>query len=583
MQPVSLEPDNTETGYTIRDMVEYQGVLQYVVTPKDNPSHRIAVRREDIRDWVSSKAHEDYDFARYKEETEEELEAERRMLLQAAEKTRKRAARAKARAMLNVTKPDHGRGSVIVTGSASELESDETSSAALLKHTTPVKRKLSHEDVQSPLKRQAVSSLSPGLTAAQKLLLQSNRHQLLALQDEPSASEEDEIPATDPHHETVPLSYRPILPPPKARTGSFTNSSAAKPLIPTSLSSYRPKLSVNPSSSTPEQRYSKLGPPVYVSVPIPKQEKIPASSSDTASNTTTPNQNYGPLKEYPPILPPPRQSVTRSSHSTTSSGSSSTAPSVRGVGKSQHSLSPKTSVSAHRSPYHPMTTSTATTARAKNNNFRPAFANGNASEDIGKQRILPIQTLGEASRHDMLSGGKNRYSKLSAGHAAVGVNSAGGQETQKSPKSISKPTHSQMNVEDVEEGEEGEEGGESSGETWAIHGLIDDELRLIDGDLVHHYRVDWVGDYSPTWEPEWNVSEQSIKAYRRTLERDRFDGAQDELRPSRLSRPMEVEGGNPVTTRHVNGSESGSNSEDFQTSTETSRSATRNAQDHEPD
>jgi hypothetical protein len=555
MQPVSLEPDNTETGYTIRDMVEYQGVLQYVVTPKDNPSHRIAVRREDIRDWVSSKAHEDYDFARYKEETEEELEAERRMLLQAAEKSRKREARAKARAMLKVTKPDHGRGSVIVTGSASELESDETSSAALLKHTTPVKRKLSHEDVQSPVKRQAVSSLSPGLTAAQKLLLQSNRHQLLASQDEPSASEEDEIPATDSHHETVPLSYRPILPPPKARTGSFTNSSAAKPLIPTSLSSYRPELNVNPSSSTPEQRYSKLGPPVYVSVPIPEREKIPASSSDTASNTTTPNQNYGPLKEYPPILPPPRQSVTRSSDSTTSSGSSSTAPSVRGVGKSQHSLSPKTSVSAHRSPYHPVTTSTATTARAKNNNFRPVFANGNASEDIGNQRIF----------------------------AAVGVNSAGGQETQKSPKSISKPTHSQMNVEDVEDGEEGEEGGESSGETWAVHGLIDDELRLIDGDLVHHYRVDWVGDYSPTWEPEWNVSEQSIKDYRRTLERDGFDGAQDELRPSRLSRPMEVEGGNPVTTRHVNGSESGSNSEDFQTSTETSRSATRNAQDHEPD
>jgi hypothetical protein len=140
-----------------------------------------------------------------------------------------------------------------------------------------------------------------------------------------------------------------------------------------------------------------------------------------------------------------------------------------------------------------------------------------------------------------------------------------------------------MNVEDVEEGEEGEEGGEGSGETWAIHGLIDDELRLIDGDLVHHYRVDWVGDYCPTWEPEWNVSEQSIKAYRRTLERDGFDDAQDELRPSRLSRPMEVEGGQPVTTRHVNGSESGSNSEDFQTSTETSRSATRNAQDHEPD
>jgi hypothetical protein len=67
-------------------------------------------------------------------------------------------------------------------------------------------------------------------------------------------------------------------------------------------------------------------------------------------------------------------------------------------------------------------------------------------------------------------------------------------------------------------------------EDFEIFGLIDDELRKVNGVMIRYYLVDWKGDFDPTWEAEYNVSNAAIKAYKKKLLRERqaFDGAIDD-------------------------------------------------------
>ncbi|KAI1749437.1 hypothetical protein F4782DRAFT_303533 [Xylaria castorea] len=76
-------------------------------------------------------------------------------------------------------------------------------------------------------------------------------------------------------------------------------------------------------------------------------------------------------------------------------------------------------------------------------------------------------------------------------------------------------------------------------QVWEVNRLEDDKVIEIEGELVRHFKVRWVGKWppgqNPTWEPEENISEPMVRKY---LKDKAAKISQSSSSPRRLEKPI---------------------------------------------
>ena len=101
--------------------------------------------------------------------------------------------------------------------------------------------------------------------------------------------------------------------------------------------------------------------------------------------------------------------------------------------------------------------------------------------------------------------------------------------TYKSPNtSLSKPAHSpsprSSKASRNSQPKQGEGDLDSDGEEleYELHAILDEEMRMENGQKVLYYLIDWVGNYDNTWEPATNVGQEAIEDFKERCRRKRI-------------------------------------------------------------
>jgi hypothetical protein len=554
MMPISLRPPDDGKGWLIHSVVNWEGIPQYLVTPPDNPAHRVPVRKELILNWVSPRTYEDFEYLQAKKREEEEWDEDNSFLARALrikeERFRMFQAKNTARSKLKL---ETGITSKVQTGSSScstDSDNESVEVPAMFPRNvikqSPSKRvgmPDSHEDTKissilsvkrgSSRKRRDRSKLEAGrgLTPKRQKLSSSSQNASLGQPSlsrpiikqelETSGGEDDqdrrpegkddgeeEHDRVETSAEISSRSSRPILPPPRAKF-----CSRHSPLL--TSSRVRTDDRSRKSSSGDSIRISRILPP-----PRPINLKVQRSSpKDTqSSGILAVNPNPIDFKEYPPILPPQKFSLSQHTGSLdvarrNAHASNRTTPwAANGRLKSQTSVSTGSEPAKSATP-NGINTSPRNGSGGKSDKL--SSLPGNIMKGLDKSKIVQNRNNAGLSRSDekrSLSNSVKRLSSISIPSSAR--NSRSRDLRRVEPAIIATPKKGKL----VDEAEE-----------FEIIGLIDDELRKVNGVTVRYYLVDWKGDFDPTWEAEYNVSEAAIKAYKKKLlRRQAFDGALDD-------------------------------------------------------
>lgn len=542
MAPITLQPEDSNTGWIIADTVEFQGISQYVVTPADNPAHRRPVKKQHILDWVSPKAYEDFEYAQYKRRSDEEREKESRIMAKATAVRERIHGIGLARERAMARKPfakymqlEQVEDSDIRTSghlSSPEHSPDESNGDILPGRVQSIKRKRSVgilQDKDPSMKRRGLSSSSkPSLVWKPWKPLPvkpKQQRQIETTEDENNTEDESEAAPTifSAELKRADTFDRPILPLP----GRFTTPSIASTPQKSSVSPYSAPAGFMSATASRPRVSPKLhrripGPPIRINVNIPKSASPPDHSRVTSPRKVNPVQPPHSDRVYLPILPPPKLSKPPASKPI------STAPHIdlNGFGKSskrggtkrkRHSLSPT---------YESTPAEEGSELRGRSNSPEPEQPDENNS--MRRSHFSDLAT--SRSRH---GSGNDKVSKP---NEDKGFSSSGSSNVlrwpnhRKSPKLSNKQSKyfAGMKMTQKSENDTEDDVDEGSEETWEIHGILDDEMRRVNGQLVRHYLCDWVGDYEPTWEPEENISADALKRYERKKRNGfGFDGAAD--------------------------------------------------------
>ena len=531
MTPITLQPDDSDTGWVIAGTVDFQGISQYVVTPKDNPAHRRPVKKQHILDWVSPKAHEDFEYTQYKIQTEAEREKESRIMAKAAAVRKRIRGVGLAREQAKARKPfarymqleqvdDSDRGNASRQLSSPEHSSDDLNNGMFPGRSESIKRKRSvgfpHEK-EPAVKRRGPSSSSEASLVRNAwkppLLGSGQQGQVERTGDE--TDEEGEARDT-PEYDNGQLRHlntfdRPSLP---TQRRLSTHSRTSMPQKPSVFCYSEPSLFVPATASpSPKLHRSVLSPPLLASGNYPKSASPSTQSETKYLRKATVLQKPSNGRTYSPILPPSKlwkppahvgessgdRTPKRKRHSlsptdeSTAAGESSD---VNGMSNGLRSDRACEKEAMGRSHFSDVAASRSTWASVDHKASKPEKSKGSRSSSSGSSNILRWPSNHKSAKVS------NEQSKYFAGM--------------------------KMKQNDKKDVEEDEEEGDSN-ETWDIHGLLDDEMRRVNGQLVRHYLVEWVGDWDPTWEPEQNVSMEAITIYENKKRRDSlgFDGAAD--------------------------------------------------------
>jgi hypothetical protein len=544
MAPITLQPDDSDTGWVIAGTVEFQGILQYVVTPTDNPAHRRPVKKQHILDWVSAKAHEDFEYAQYNRQIDEEREREHLILAKAAATRKRRRRMGLARERAKARKPfarymqleqveDSERGNTSGHLSSPEHSPDESNGDVLPGRVQSIKRKRSVgilQDNEPSLEHRGRStSRKPSLIwKPWKLppVKPSQQCQVETTEDENDKEDEAEGAPNifSAELKSLDTPNRPILPPPRQfSTPPRTSMPQKSSVSPHSAHATFIPATTSPSRVSPKFHWSVLGRPIRDSVITTKSASPPDHSIATSPRKVTPGQPPNNGKVYPRILPPMRLSrlpvskpLPTTPHVTLNGTGGS---SKRGRPKrKRHSLSPTDESTA---------TAEGSEARSRSNSGKPELPN--EKNVMGRSHISDLSTSRgrQVSHNDEVP--KQKKDNGSRSRSSGSSNVLRWPSHRQSPKLSNEQSKyfasmkmKQNSKEDNEHNVEGE-----TEETWDIHGILDDEMRRVDGHLVCHYLCEWVGGYDPTWEPEGNISTDALKRYEKKKRRDRpwFDGA----------------------------------------------------------
>ncbi len=543
--PITLQPDNHDTGWVIAGTVDFQGLSQYVVTPKDNPAHRRPVKKQHILDWVSPKAHEDFEYAQYKIQTEAERQREKEshILAKAAAIRQKRhgmgltrgrpkARKSFARYMQLERVEEIDKGDTNGHLSSPEHSPDESSGEVLSGRVEPNKRKLSAgfpHTKEPAVKRRALSGSSKASLAWKAWkptpFNPGQQQQIETTGDEADGEDEaDSIPkSVNKGLKRLNTFDRAILPPQKRISSPVRTSVPSRPFLSphSTHTNWAPAVG-SPSRASPKLPWSVVDHATHV----PQSASPPGPSKATSPRKFTPVQppNHG--KVFPPILPPTAlwkppvsNPISKLFHTTLNGGEESRR---RGVQERQHhSLSPKDESSAADE-----------TSGAKHK------STGFGSDPAYDKKIMGRSHFSDlALTRDTRASNELKVPKQSKGKGSRSSSSASSnvlrwprkpENTDVSNERSKYFASMKMKHSEKEDVRNNEEDGESE-EAWDIHGILDDEVRRVNGQLVRHYLCDWVGDYDPTWEPEENVSTDAIKRYEEKNRRNGLglDGAAD--------------------------------------------------------
>jgi hypothetical protein len=541
MAPIALQPDDSDTGWVIAGTVEFQGISQYVVTPVDNPAHRRPVKKQHILDWVSPKAYEDFEYAQYKKQTEAELERERQIQAKAAALKKRRHGMGVARERAKARKPfakymqlepveDGDRGNTNANLSSPEHSLDESNTEVLTRRAESVKRKHSVGSLHSKeqaVKRQGLSSSSKSslvLKPWKPTPVKLSQHR----QDETTKDDND----TEDESEAAPELKRPdtfnqpiLLPPTRFTTPPRASVPQRSFVSPYSAPALFIPATASPSLPSPKSHWSVRGPPIPVNANIPKSASPHDHSKATSLRRVTPVQPPTNGKTYPPILPPSR--LSRPPGSKPVSANPLVTLNRKGEsldgGKSKRkrrSLSPTD---------ENITAEEGSETRSRSNSGRP--------EPPNEKTIMDRSHFSDIATRRRRWGSNNDKAPKKKKNPGSRSNSSGSSNVLRWPNQLKRPKLSneqskyfasmktkQNGEEDTEDDVEGD-----SEEAWEIHGILDDEMRRVNGQLVRYYLCEWVGEYDPTWEPEENISVDALKRYERDKKRDSlgFDGAAD--------------------------------------------------------
>jgi hypothetical protein len=544
MAPITLQPDDSDTGWVIAGTVEFQGISQYVVTPADNPAHRRPVKKQHILDWISPKAYEDFEYAQYKRRIDEEREKESRIMAKAAAVRERIHGMGLAREGAMARKPfarymqleqveDSDRGRISGHLSSPEHSPDESNGDILPGRVQSIKRKRSVrilQDKEPSVKRRGLSSSSKlslvwkpwkPLPAKPK-----QQRQIETTEDENNTEDGSEAaPTIFSAKLKLPDTFnRPILPPPRR----FTTPSRASMPQESSVSPYSAQAGFIPATVSrprvpPKLHRRVLGPPIGVNVNIPKSALPPQHSRVTSPRKVNPVQppNHGGV--YPPILPPPKLSTPpafKPISTTTHIGLNGfEGSSKRGRTKRKHhSLSPTDESTPAEE---------GSEVRGRSNSAKPERPDEKNSMRRSHFSDLVTSRGRQGSGNDKVPKPKEDNGSSSSGPSNV----LRRPNHRQSPKLSNKQSKyfASMRMKQKSENDTEDDVGEESEETWEIHGILDDEMRRVNTRLVRHYLCDWVGDYEPTWEPEENISADALKKYEEGKKRNGFgfDGAAD--------------------------------------------------------
>jgi hypothetical protein len=545
MAPITLQPDDSDTGWVIAGTVDFQGISQYVVTPKDNPAHRRPVKKQHILDWVSPKAHEDFEYTQYKIQTEAEREKESRIMAKAVAVRKRIQGVGLAREQAKARKPfarymqleqvdDSDRGNTSKQLSSPEHSSDDLNSGMLPGRSESTKRKRSvgfPQEKEPAVKRRGPTSSSkaPLVWKAWKppLLGSSRQGQVERTGDE--TDEEGEARDT-PEYDNGQLRRlntfdRPSLPTQRRLSTHSRTSVAQKPSV---FSYSEPSLFVPATASpSPKLRRSVLSPPLLASGNYPKSASPSTQPETKYPRKVTVLQKPSNGRTCSPILPPTKLCKPPASKPVSTTfhvalarvGESSRGRTLK---RKRHSLSPtdESTAAGESSDVNGMSND----HRSKRAYETEAMGRSHFS-DIAASRSTWVSVDHKASKPEKREGSRSS----SSGSSNILIwpsNHKSAKVSNEQSKYFAGMKMKQNDKEDVEEDEKEEE---DSNETWDIHGLLDDEMRRVNGQLVRHYLVEWVGDWDPTWEPEQNVSTEAITIYEKKKRRDSlgFDGAAD--------------------------------------------------------
>lgn len=583
MAPITLQPDDTDTGWVIAGTVEFQGISQYIVTPVDNPAHRRPVRKERILDWVSPKAYEDFEYAQYKKVAEEEWERDNQLLVKAAAIKGRRHGMAVARERAKARKSFSGYMQLepaelpSTSGHLSSLgeSQDDLNTEFLPGRRESAKRKHSTRfphDRESSVKRR-------GLTISGSLSLQQKSSPTKPGKKSYVEKTEDEGGFSN-DHENAPNSIgtvperparfeTPIFPPKRFRPNYRSGSTSGNTYI-SSYSSPAQSIASNtsPVNTAPKLNWTDLSPVVRDDV----QGLRPATNRDALAGLSPRNvsriHQANSSKEYPPILPLP--SLLRHPFSMPMSANAQAALGRKGTSSKRGSPKRKFSSLSDRDE----------SPNIENLEALGASIIGNAQSVRGKELAKEAGTsklLSSRGRNVSDMNGtqkqKKKGSRSSSSRSSVALKGPTKSHSLKVSKEQSEYfVNMMMKLEDEEDEREDEredekKDGEEDEEVWEIHGILDDEWLPVDGTLVRHYLCEWVGDYEPTWEPEENVSAEAIKIYEMKIKRESTqgsDGAMDEYIDSKngeVWQPKALRGFEEIVARE-NGN-GGSDSEAF--------------------
>lgn len=549
MAPLSLQPEDEETDWMILGVIQYNGIPHYQVCPKHNHIHRRAVRKENILEYVSQKAYEDFEYEEAKKKEDEQWKKENELLARAQKLQQKRAenarlieraaadkAHAKKMHQLSIQERHKRRETWDSDGETSRQESEhgDLHGIGFFDTVDNAKRKRpadEAENLRSESKRQAVIGTSQRISGRKDSLSEpslSQRH-IVSLtldsttttdnevgenevgENENESGEEDDImfdmeeDRMPGDHDEVPLETKKSL----KRTHSARRSEPTLKVarVSSKAVSYdipRVETPILPPLRPLAARFPwitpKSAPPTRTGV-ASKSTPIPAPNRIFSSIETTPMK-----KSY---------NLTQNSHSGPITGSLTRMPS--------------TNVPL------PVTFSLQTDAKYTKH---PSGAQKNyAALELEGQRTIAFSSTD--NDYSATSQGKIPSEKRATSSSPLGDKSVPPDLKRLSHKEIQNQYTSPMGKFSKASGKksrrrryraipDNEDDDEVVEETvWEIKGILDDEIRYADGEAIRFFLVDWEGEWHPSWEPESNVSKDALAVYRRGLGGLGLDGSHD--------------------------------------------------------
>jgi hypothetical protein len=543
MAPITLQPDDSDTGWIIADTIDFQGVSQYVVTRRDNPAHRRPVKKQHILDWVSPKAYEDYEYEQYNIQVQAGKEKEMRILAKAAAvrerirrlglaKDRAKVKKPFARYMQIEQVDDSDRGRLSMQLSSLKHSTDELSSGMLPQNSKPGKRKRSvgfPHWKEPAVKRRGLSSVSKASlvwkAGKPPPLQSSNQRQFDATEDETDM--EDETETSQKHnvaeikrldtldHPSLQAQRRPPISPRAAMPGKPS-------MLPYSAPSLFSPVATSPSRLSPKLPRSVPGPPIHASsnyarsaASQPQLKPMFPNKKNKFQYSNNGESNSQILAATKIWKPSASRLIYNTSH-----------VKANGLGKSskrgspnpkKHSLSPRDESTVAEEENE-------ANSKCENIGLEPY----NEKELMGRSHLSDQASRrgARAREHVLLNRRRDKGSRPSSSGSSNKLRwptpYRGSMVSGEQSKYFASMKMKQNGEEDFDVVQETGDDERKSEESWDIHGILDDEMRRVNGQLVRHYLCEWAGDWDPTWEPEQNVSTDAIRKYEKKKKRDSF-------------------------------------------------------------